>query len=146
MAENQIEVQAPPEQVWAVLAEPQTYDEWVVGAQAVRDADSTWPQAGSKLHHRTGVGPLTIDDETMVELADAPTKLVLLAKVRPAGDFRVTLELRATPAGTTVVMHEEPVGGVATVVPGTDAAIAARNSFSLRRLKALAEGTSADDR
>ena len=35
MAENEIEIEAPPERVWAVLADPQCFDDWVVGAQNV---------------------------------------------------------------------------------------------------------------
>ena len=81
-AENQIEIAAPPERVWAVLADPQCFDDWVVGAQDVRDADASWPAVGSKLHHSTGVGPLTVDDETAVEVAEPPTRLVLLARAR----------------------------------------------------------------
>ena len=63
---------------------------------------------------RPGVGPLTVDDETVVEQSERPSLLVLLAKTGPVGSFRVRLELRATPAGTTVHMHEEPVEGLAT--------------------------------
>jgi carbon monoxide dehydrogenase subunit G len=141
MAENEIEIQAPPDRVWAVLGDPHCYDEWVVGAQDVRAADESWPAVGSKLHHSTGIGPLTVDDETSVEAAEPPTRLVLLAKVGTAGAFRVTLELRATPAGTTVLMHEEAVAGLAGHTPGADTAIHTRNEFSLSRLKALAERT-----
>jgi carbon monoxide dehydrogenase subunit G len=142
MAENEIEIQAPPDRVWAVLADPERYGDWVVGAQNVRDADANWPAVGSKLHHSTGVGPLRVDDETSVEASERPKRLVLLAKVGVVGAFRVALDLRATPAGTTVRMNEEPVAGLADHVPGTDSAIRTRNEFSLARLKALSEGTS----
>ena len=146
MAENEIEIAAPPDRVWAVLADAESYDEWVVGAQKVRDADASWPAVGAKLHHSTGAGPLTVDDETTVEESDPHRRLVLLANVGAAGSFRVALELRATPAGTTLVMHEEAVSGAADHVPGTDAAIRARNAFSLRKLKALSEGNRPEPR
>jgi carbon monoxide dehydrogenase subunit G len=146
MAENEIEIQAPPERVWAVLADPQCFDDWVVGAQDVRDADASWPAVGSKLHHSTGVGPLTVDDETSVEVSEPPTRLVLLAQVGAAGAFRVKLELRATATGTSLWMHEEAVEGIADHVPGTDSAIHVRNDISLERLKQLAEGTRAAGR
>jgi uncharacterized protein YndB with AHSA1/START domain len=141
VAENEIEIGVPPEQVWAVLGDAARYDEWVFGAQAVRDADEHWPAVGSKLHHRTGVGPLAVDDETSVEEVDPPRRLVLLAKVGAAGSFRVVLELRPTSAGTIVRMEEEAVEGIAGHVPGTDAALRTRNTFSLARLKTLSEGT-----
>ena len=38
-AENEIEIDAPPERVWEVLANPESFDDWVVGAKDVRDAD-----------------------------------------------------------------------------------------------------------
>ena len=145
-AENEIEIGASPEQVWAVLADPENFDDWVVGAKDVRDADASWPAVGSKLHHSTGVGPLTVDDQTSVEVSEPPTRLVLLAQVGAVGSFRVTLELRPTPAGTQLWMHEEPVEGIADHVPGTDSAIHARNDISLERLKELAEGTRAAGR
>ena len=58
----------------------------------------------------------------------------------------MTLELRATAAGTTLWMHEEAVEGIADHVPGTDSAIHVRNEISLERLKGLAEGTRAAGR
>src|SRR6476469_9101149 len=135
MAENEIEIDAPPERVWDVLAQPESYDEWVVGAQKVRDADETWPAPGSALHHRTGVGPLTVDDETRVVEADPPRRLVLRAKAKSLGEFQVEVELEQGPAGTTTVrMHEKAVEGAAAHVPGSDIAIKARNTISLRRL------------
>ena len=144
MAENEIDIDAAPERVWEVLAQPALYDEWVLGAQEVRGADESWPAPGSKLHHRTGVGPLAVDDETTVLEADPPRRLVLEAKVRPFGTFPVALELEPGPAGgTRVRMHETASDGPLEHVPGTDTAIAARNTLSLRRLKQLAEGTTA---
>src|SRR4051794_11384984 len=110
MAENQIEIAAPPEQGWAVLADASSYAAWVVGAQNVRASDTAWAEVGSKLHHSRGVGPLAVDDETSVEVAEPPNRLVLLAKVGAAGEFRVDLELRGTRAGTTLLMREEAVG------------------------------------
>ncbi len=135
----EIEIAAPPEAVWAVLADAHRYADWVVGAKEVRDADETWPSPGSKLHHTTGVGPLTLDDETSVIEADAPRRLVLCAKLRPVGEFGVTLTLLPRAGGTQVTMEEEPVAGLVRVVPGTGLAADGRNVFSLRRLKELAE-------
>ncbi len=139
MADNEIRIDAPPEAVWAVLADPYAFADWVVGAQDVPGADDSWPAVGARLHHRTGVGPLTVDDVTLVEESVPPTRLVLLAKVGPVGQFRVTLELRAADGHTMLFMQEEPVGGAAAHAPGTDAAIDARNTVSLDRLKQLSE-------
>jgi uncharacterized protein YndB with AHSA1/START domain len=141
VARNEIEIHVPPYRVWAVLADSSLYADWVLGAKAVVDADASWPAPGSKLRHRSGVGPLTIEDETLVEEASAPSLLVLHAGVGPVGAFRVRLELRATPAGSHVLMEEDPVEGAAAAVPGVDSAVQARNTVTLERLKELAEGT-----
>ena len=45
-------IDAPPEQVWAVLADGWTYSDWVVGTVHVRDVDDDWPRVGSELHHQ----------------------------------------------------------------------------------------------
>jgi uncharacterized protein YndB with AHSA1/START domain len=141
MADNEIVIRASCEEVWAVLADPKRYAEWVVGAQSVRAADGTWPEPGSQLHHSTGVGPATIDDSTRVLESDAPTHLKLLAHLGPLGSFEVDLRLEQAADGLTHVhMHEEPVEGISTLAgwPG-DVAGRVRNKLSLARLKELAE-------
>jgi uncharacterized protein YndB with AHSA1/START domain len=141
MAENEIVVDAPRERVFAVLADPTRYAEWVVGAQRVRDADTTWPQPGARLHHATGAGPLTIDDSTEVVAAEPPAHLALVAHLGPLGSFSVDLRLEEVgPARTRVLMVEEPVEGISKAAgPVGDAAGRVRNKLSLGRLKSLAE-------
>jgi uncharacterized protein YndB with AHSA1/START domain len=141
MADNEIVIRADRATVFAVLADPQTYAEWVVGADRVRDVDTTWPEPGARLHHSTGTGPLTIDDSTEVVAADAPSRLELLAHLGPLGSFSVELRLEEAGEGLTHVhMHEEPVAGVSKLAgPVGDAAGRVRNRLSLARLKALAE-------
>ena len=58
MATRSTHVAATPDEVWSVLADPWSYATWVVGTVKIRDADSTWPAVGSKLHHSFGVWPL----------------------------------------------------------------------------------------
>jgi uncharacterized protein YndB with AHSA1/START domain len=140
MAENEVDISATREQVFAILASPERYAEWVLGTARVRDADSTWPKPGSQLHHSVGAGPVTVDDSTEVLECEEPERLVLLAHIGPLGSFRVELELRAEGAATHVTMREHPVSGVSKLGgPATGAAIALRNSLSLERLKELAE-------
>jgi uncharacterized protein YndB with AHSA1/START domain len=142
VAENQIVVDAPRGRVFAVLADPGSYAEWVLGAKAVREADSTWPAPGSLLHHSSGAGPVTIDDSTEVLECDPPRRIVLLARLGPVGAFRVELVLDAVGEGrTTVTMREEPEEGIVQAIgPVGDAVGALRNKLSLRSLKRLAEG------
>lgn len=139
MATNEIEIAAGRAQVWAVLADAQRYDEWVIGAQEVHDSDADFPAADTALAHRTGVGPFALDDETRVVEAQEPDLLVLRAKLRPLGELEVRFRLYPSGEGTRLVLEEEPVAGLVTGVPGTNLALRARNVVTLRRLKALAE-------
>jgi uncharacterized protein YndB with AHSA1/START domain len=63
-------IHVPPEQVFAVLADPAAYADWVVGSDTIRDADPTWPAVGSKFHHRVGIGLLKVNDHTEVVEVD----------------------------------------------------------------------------
>lgn len=140
MAENSIDIAVPRERVFAILADPARYAEWVVGASRVRDADSAWPAPGSKLHHSVGVEPVTIDDSTEVVECLEPERLVLLAHLGPLGSFRVELELRDDGDSTHLTMHEVAVEGLSKrAEPVTSAGVAVRNTISLGRLKELAE-------
>ena len=64
---------APIERVFAVVSDPTTYPDWLVGAREIRSVDDDWPQPGSLFHHRVGlVGPLTVADSPEVLEVDAP--------------------------------------------------------------------------
>jgi hypothetical protein len=141
MAENEIDIVAPRERVFGILADPLQYATWLVGTARVRQADATWPAPGSRMHHSVGAGPVTIDDSTEVIECEAPERLLLLAHLGPLGSFRVEFLLRAVGADTHVTMHEIPVEGVSKLAgPVGEAAGHVRNAFSLRRLKELVEG------
>jgi uncharacterized protein YndB with AHSA1/START domain len=131
----------PPEAVWSILADGWRYADWVVGAKAIRDVDADFPAPGTKLHHRFGVGRFTVDDSTVVEEAEAPRRIVLRARARPAGVARVIVDLEPTPdGGTQIHIVEHPTSGLAKMIdnPMFRAGVAARNLEALRRLKRLA--------
>lgn len=130
-----------PERVFSVLADAQGYADWVVGSDAIRDADAHWPAVGSRFHHRVGAGPLKVDDHTEVVESDPPRKLVLHARARPLGTALVSLSLEPRGAGTEVTMSET-AGDVLShlgINPLTDWLVDLRNRESLRRLKRIAE-------
>jgi len=130
----------PPSAVWEALADPGGYGYWVVGSKVIRDADPTWPAAGSKFHHTIGVGPFTVSDHTESLEADAPSKLRLRAKGRPFGTAQVTMEMTAKDGGTVVSMIETPDGLTAllSLNPLVHVITRARNAESLMRLEELA--------
>jgi uncharacterized protein YndB with AHSA1/START domain len=139
MARNTIEVQAPVEAVWAVLADPRLYAIWVVGAAAVRKVDGTWPEPGSAFHHTQAV---MIRDTTSVLESDPPRRIKLEARTRPflVVIVEVTLE-DAGPGRTHIIVDEWASAGPLARLPrvATDAAIHLRNLIGVQRLKRLAE-------
>jgi hypothetical protein len=144
MAHNEIHVGARPDAVFDVLADPRSYARWVVGSKQIRAADPGWPAAGATFDHSVGVGPLALDDASTVRASDRPRRLELLVRARPFTQAVVTLQLRDDAGGTRVVMDEHPADRRSRLLsfnPVTEPLIRLRNAESLRRLKALAEGS-----
>ncbi|MBA2794287.1 MAG: SRPBCC family protein [Thermoleophilaceae bacterium] len=142
MAVNDTYIDLSPKRLWSlVLARPETYDRWVVGAADIRDADPNWPAVGSTFQHTVGFGPLRLKDHTEVVAAEPAQRLSVRAKTRPFGEAQVVLELKAEGYGTRVTMSEQPVEGVmARLYNGAmDLALRGRNEETLRRLKDVAE-------
>jgi uncharacterized protein YndB with AHSA1/START domain len=141
MATTTIRVDAPPERVWEVIADPRCYPDWVVGAKDVRHWDPEFPKPGTTFHHTFLLGPIPVKDSTSSLEADPPRRLVLRARARPTGIAHVSIELRPVDGGTQIVIWERPVEGLAAILHSTlqDRLIKHRNDESLRRLKRLAE-------
>ena len=137
---------APPAAVWAVLATPETYAEWVVGARRIRDADVSWPKPGASLYHEVGVLPFTLRDATSVLESDPERRLVLQARARPLGVARVVIDLEDAGGGRTLVRMGEWVDEPSLLrlaQPFLDPLIAARNRKALDRLEDLVQGAGA---
>ncbi|HEV7493994.1 SRPBCC family protein [Baekduia sp.] len=140
MARNLATFPVPIKQVFAVLCDPQTYAYWVVGSDSIRDADASWPAVGSKLHHRVGVGPFKLNDNTEVLELSEPMHLVLQARARPLGTARVVLDLIDLGNRTQVTMVEGPGDRFSRLLhnPIADFLLRRRNDEALRRLEKLA--------
>jgi uncharacterized protein YndB with AHSA1/START domain len=140
MARNERLIPASPERVFAVLSDPDAYGDWVVGSDAIRDADDTWPEVGSRFHHRIGLGPLKVDDHTEVVDMEPARRLKLHAKARPLGTAKVELDLERRGGGTLVTMTEDAGDPLTRLLfnPLTHYLVRRRNDESLRRLEALA--------
>jgi uncharacterized protein YndB with AHSA1/START domain len=140
MARNVATFPVPIKRVFAVLADPKTYAYWVVGSDSVRDADASWPAVGSKLHHRVGVGPFKLNDNTEVLEVVEPVHLVLQARARPLGTARVILDLIDLGDRTQVTMVEGPGDHFSRLLhnPIADFLLRRRNDEALRRLEKLA--------
>src|SRR5688572_4358688 len=140
MPVNETRVDAPPAAVWAVLADPPTYEEWVVGNKAIRDHDPKWPAAGTEFHHKVGFGPVAVKDKTVSLEAMPSRRLVMNVRAFPAGQGVVTFDLTEAGEGTHVRMEELPAGGpVKRLWPALAPLVKVRNAETLRRLRRLAE-------
>jgi uncharacterized protein YndB with AHSA1/START domain len=141
MAFVQWTVQAPPDRVFAVLADGWTYSDWVVGTAHIRDVDAAWPAVGSRLHHKAGPWPLSLSDSSTVVAVTPDRSLTLRVGLWPLGEATVKIDLEPQgPATTRVKMHEDfhagPLQWVRNKV--NDLALHRRNIESLRRLSDLA--------
>lgn len=141
MATTKMQIAVSPERVFAVLADPVAYADWVVGSDTIRDADPGWPAVGSRFYHRVGVWPLKVNDHTEVLDARPPNRLVLRARARPLGTARVEMLLEPRAGGTHVTMIETAADLLSRLAinPFTDRLVHLRNVESLRRLRRIAE-------
>jgi uncharacterized protein YndB with AHSA1/START domain len=142
MSVNTRSVAAPPEAVFAVLANGWLFPAWVVGSTRMRGVDEAWPAVGARLHHSVGVWPVLINDSTSVLQWEPPRRAVLQARIWPVGEATVALDVEPEPGGCRVSITEVPSTGPWAKVPDvvSDAAIKVRNVETLRRLAYLAEG------
>src|SRR5689334_4899147 len=113
MSVNKTYVDAPPETVFEVLSDPQSYAHCVVGASRTRKADAAWPEAGTRFHHTQGAFGIGLPDNTESVKVDRPRRLVMEARIRPFAVNKVDMRLRKQGSGTSVTMIEYPTGGLA---------------------------------
>lgn len=140
MPVNETTIDAPPQAVWDVLADPPTYAEWVVGNKRIRGHDRNWPDAGAEFRHQLGFGPITVKDKTVSLESVPPRRLMMNVRILPIGHGIVAFELVASGSGTLVRMGEHPAGGPAKLIwPVLAPLLKLRNAETLRRLKRLAE-------
>ena len=141
MAIVQRTIQAPPDRVFAVLADGWTYSDWVVGTVHIRDVDDSWPAPGSKLHHKAGPWPFSLQDSSTVVSMVPERELLLKAGLWPLGQARIkfVLEPLGTKA-TRITMEEDFEAGPLLFLRNkvNDLVLHRRNIESLRRLSDIA--------
>lgn len=132
-------------EVFGALADPWTYPEWLVGAQAMRTVEPEWPAPGASFHHRVGLGgPLVVDDHSTVRRVEAPGLLELEVRARPFGRACVTFRLTVVgPASTRVEFSEVPIGAARAMAPLAAPLAIVRNRRSLDQLDGFLSGAGA---
>ena len=138
-SQARIEVAAPPSTVFAVLSDPTTYPDWLVGAQRIRAVDPAFPRPGSDFQH--SVGPTeaaTVDDSTTATGVDPGHRLDLHVR---AGIFHADVELLVVPSrtGSAIRFLERPAGPWRLLTPLLRPFLHLRNAESLRRLRRYVE-------
>jgi len=134
------------QRVWDVLADGWTYSGWVVGNSRIRAVSHDWPAPGARILHSIGTWPGVIDDETVVESCITGEELVLLAKIRPAAEARIRMQLSDIPGGCRVAMTEVAVSAPLRWIPDSVQliAVAPRNRECTWRLAMIAEEADPD--
>jgi hypothetical protein len=133
-------VDAPPNRIRDVLADGWNYADWVVGAVHIRAVDPNWPSPGSRVHHRIGAWPLTLEDSTETTAWDPNGRMRLRARLWPLGEATVELTWQDAGGGRTRVrMAETLTAGPAQALRNRvgDVLMDARNTESLARLEHL---------
>lgn len=134
-------IQAPPQQVFDVLADGWTYSDWVVGTVHVRDVDDHWPAVGSQLHHRAGPWPFSLTDSSTVLACEPPHRLLIRAGLWPAGEAIVAFTLEPVGSDATRVrLGEDFAAGPLRWVRNklNDLVLKQRNKETLSRLSDIA--------
>jgi hypothetical protein len=126
-----------PKDVFDVLRDGWTYQEWVVGTRKIRAVDPGWPAPETSTHYTIGYGPLRKDDKTTARAYEPDRRLELEAFAWPAGTARIELRVEPVEDGTLVSIDEHPLRGPAKLLhnPLMDLGIKARNVETLRRLE-----------
>lgn len=141
MSRNEIVIDVPPADVYALLLDAEAYPRWLVGAKDIRGTDPGWPRKGKRFHHRVGVGPVTVEDNTKLVEKRPNERVALEVRFRPGGVGIVQFELAAADDGraTKVTMTEDFTQGPAARIPGVlqRPLLLVRNALSLRRLRSL---------
>ncbi|MGW7458032.1 SRPBCC family protein [Streptomyces sp. NPDC054797] len=134
-------IRRPPRSVWAVLADPALYGEWVVGPSESAPLDHSWPAPGSRLRYTVRLGPWSLQGTTTVRHQEPGRELELEAAFKALGTARIFLQLRPWGEETLVVCDEHPLRGLGGTLhnPLSEAAIQLRHRGMLARLARLVE-------
>jgi uncharacterized protein YndB with AHSA1/START domain len=137
------QIDASPADVFAVLIDPETYPDWLVGTDRIRHVEPDWPAIGSKFHHVVGFGPFKIADSTEVIGVVEGRMLRLKVRARPFISALATLRVVGESRRCVVTFEEEPairtIGNL--VRPVLDPMTHVRNHRSLRRLARVVEAS-----
>lgn len=125
--------------LYAIVVDPTSYPNWLVGTKRIRTVSPNWPAEQSFFEHSVGFGPVVIPDTTSVREVEPPRLLELMVRARPVIEAVVRFEISPIVGGSEVTMTETPVGLHTLISPILEPLVRARNQRSLGRLRDFAE-------
>ncbi|MFH9862068.1 SRPBCC family protein [Streptomyces sp. NPDC017202] len=134
-------IKTSPRRVWAVLADGDRYADWVVGTAESTPVRGRWPQVGAEIGYEVRIGPVRLNNRTVVRRCEEGTALELEARAGALGTARIALELRPWGEHCLVIVDEHPLQGVGGALhnAGVEALIQLRHRAMLARLAEVCE-------
>lgn len=134
-------VQATPQAVWDVLADGDLYVQWVVGPSDSTPEAGHWPQVGATIAYEVRLGPLRLNNESVVRHKVDGSLLEIEAKAGRLGTARISVELRPWGEECLVIVDEHPLRGPGGLLhnAAVEALIQVRHRAMLARLAGLCE-------
>ncbi|MFD5232651.1 SRPBCC family protein [Streptomyces qaidamensis] len=134
-------IRVGPGVVWDVLADGHRYAEWVVGTSESHPVRGQWPRTGAAIRYEVRLGPVRVDNETVVRHCEEGARLELEAHAGVLGTARIAIELRPWGEHCLVIVDEHPLQGAGGRLHnvGFEALIQLRHRTMLARLAKLCE-------
>jgi hypothetical protein len=134
-------IRVGPGVVWDVLADGHRYAEWVVGTSESHPVRGQWPRTGAAIRYQVRLGPVRLDNETVVRSCEEGSRLELEAHAGVLGTARIAIELRPWGENCLVIVDEHPLRGAGGRFHnvGFEALIQLRHRTMLARLARLCE-------
>ncbi|MGW8064090.1 SRPBCC family protein [Streptomyces ziwulingensis] len=141
-------VQASPRAVWDILADGNQYVEWVVGPSDVTPTSGRWPEVGATITYEVRLGPVRLQNESVVRHCVPGSVLEIEAKAGSLGTARIAIELRPWGEQCLVIVDEHPLRGPGGALHnvGVEALIQVRHRAMLSRLAKLCESEAGEQR
>ncbi|WP_217139756.1 SRPBCC family protein [Streptomyces sp. AC627_RSS907] len=139
-------IQASPRAVWDVLADGDLYVRWVVGPSKVVPKSGPWPRVGATIAYEVRLGPLRLNNESVVRHCVEGSQLELEAKAGRLGTARIAIELRPWGEQCLLIVDEHPLRGPGGLLHnvGLEAFLQVRHRAMLARLAELCESQAGD--
>lgn len=72
----------PPATLFAIIVDPASYPEWLIGTEKICEVSADWPAPGSFFEHKVGFGPIVIPDRSTARDIESPLMFELLVRAR----------------------------------------------------------------